>query len=102
MARLGKWGQSRSTKKGTFDPHDTKRVKHTRLGVWDLYEERDSRFAHIPWSSNIEHYLKTLQDLSYVWSLLKDILIIPGCWYMLSLYMILELVGSILPALRLW
>lgn len=102
MARGGRWGQKLSSRKGTFDPQDTKRVKHTRLGVWDLYEEIDPRFSRIPGSSRIEHFLKIIQDLSYVWRLIKDVLNVRGCWHMVLFYMILELLNSLIPAVRLW
>ena len=102
MARGQKGRTRRSSRKDTFDPHDASRVKHTRLGVWDLYEEIDPRFSYMPGSSKIENFLKTVNDLSYVWRLVKDVLNVRDCWYMLSLYLILDLVSSLIPAVRLW
>jgi hypothetical protein len=31
--------QQINSDEGTFDPEDTQKVKHTRIGIWDLYEE---------------------------------------------------------------
>lgn len=31
--------QQINSDEGTFDPEDTRKVKHTRIGIWDLYEE---------------------------------------------------------------
>ena len=39
-----------SDRKGTFDPHDARwRVRHEKLGVWDVYEEINVAYAS--WTS---------------------------------------------------
>ena len=55
----------RSTRPGTFDPTDTTRVKHTRIGVWDLYEEINPSFAHVPGSSYAEKAFAAYECLPY-------------------------------------
>ncbi|OBZ79064.1 hypothetical protein A0H81_00117 [Grifola frondosa] len=100
MPRLSR--RSRSTCKGTFDPRDAQRVKHTRIGVWDLYEEIQPELAHVPGSSRLEHYLEMYQSFPYLWRMIKDILSIQSCWWLLVLYFSVDAVESLLPAAALW
>lgn len=88
--------------KGTFDPEDAKHVKHTKLGVWDLYEEKSPTLARIPGGSRAESYLEMYQSLPFVWRMLKDIGSIRSCWIMLGIYAIMVVLGSLVPALSLW
>lgn len=37
-----------TSRKGVFNPEDATQVKHTKLGVWDLYEEKEPELANIP------------------------------------------------------
>ena len=91
-----------SDKKGTFDPADRRRVKHTRLGVWDLYEEREPKLAKVPWSSKLEKYMELLECLPYVWRMLKDVLNIPLCATLLVIFVIVEIGQAVFPAVGLW
>lgn len=92
-----------TSRSGTFDPEDVKRVSHTRLGVWDLYEERAQVLGlRIPGTSRLEHYLGVSQSLPYVWKMLKDISGIQNCWLLLLLYLTVEFIKALLPATSLW
>ncbi|KIJ59811.1 hypothetical protein HYDPIDRAFT_118060 [Hydnomerulius pinastri MD-312] len=86
---------------GVFDPEDAKRIKHTRIGVWDMYEERQSDIR-IPGSSRLETYGQMIQGLPYVWRMLKDICSIRRCWMLMSLYFLVEVAASLIPAVSLW
>ncbi|KAG6885030.1 hypothetical protein C0993_006446 [Termitomyces sp. T159_Od127] len=101
MARRG-FRQRRSSRKGSFDPSDTRNVKHSRIGVWDLYEEIQPELAHVPGSSRLEPYLEIAQNLPYVLRMLKDIGSIRACWFYLALYLIVECIASLIPAISLW
>ncbi|KZT68754.1 P-loop containing nucleoside triphosphate hydrolase protein [Daedalea quercina L-15889] len=99
----------KSTSKGqshrarTFDPEDSKRVKHTRIGVWDLYEEKQPIFGwDIPGTSTLEYYLEITRSLPYVWQMLKDMSSIQNCWIFATLYVIVGLALSVIPAASLW
>ncbi|KAG2363289.1 hypothetical protein BDR07DRAFT_1404800 [Suillus spraguei] len=60
---------------GEFDYQDTRRFKHTRIGIWDLYEERQSDLTRILSSSSIsEAYVQTIQSMPYLVRMLKDVL----------------------------
>lgn len=91
--------------RGTFDINDEKRVKHTKIGVWDLYEEQLSQsllISSLPGIEALEDYLRGFQNVSYVWMMVKDIASIRGCWLLLVLYAAVDIVSSLIPALALW
>ncbi|KAG8220222.1 P-loop containing nucleoside triphosphate hydrolase protein [Butyriboletus roseoflavus] len=86
---------------GVFNPDDAIRIKHTRIGVWDLYEEKRSDIP-IPGASRLETTSQMLQGLPYVWRMLKDICSIRRCLVLIILYLVVEVVASLIPALSLW
>ncbi|EIW86264.1 P-loop containing nucleoside triphosphate hydrolase protein [Coniophora puteana RWD-64-598 SS2] len=89
-------------RKGEFNPEDAERVKHTRIGVWDLYEERHPELKYVPGSSRIETYMQMLDSMPFIWRMIKDILSIRQCTVMLILYLIVEVIASLIPAVSLW
>ncbi len=91
-----------SDKKGTFDPTNTSHVKHTRLGVWDLYEEKEPKLAHVPGAPKLETYMELFEGLPYVWRMLKDILGIHTCAVWLAIYVAAQIGRAVCPALELW
>jgi hypothetical protein len=102
--RRSKFPKSRphtSKSKEIFDiAADAQGVKHTRIGVWDLYEERI--LPNIPGASRLEPYLDSVNALPDVWKMMKDISSIRDCWVLLFCYMFLELALALIPALNLW
>ncbi|KAF9456687.1 P-loop containing nucleoside triphosphate hydrolase protein [Collybia nuda] len=94
--------RSRTSKKGKFDPLDSQHVKHSHIGVWDLYEETQPQLAHIPGGSRLEPYLEILNSLPYVWRMIKDIGSIRACWFLLTVYLVIEFLASLLPAVSIW
>ena len=92
----------RGPKHGSFDPYDANTVKHTRLGVWDLYEQVDPGIIRLPGVSELGRRLEILNDLPYVWRMLKDVASIKSCWLYFLVYCIVELLSSLLPAVTLW
>ncbi|KAI0656859.1 P-loop containing nucleoside triphosphate hydrolase protein [Cubamyces menziesii] len=93
---------ARSSRKGTFDPNDTHRVKHTRIGVWDLYEELNPDLENIPWSTSLEKLLEAYACLPYLLRMCMDILSIRSCWFLLVAYLTADFLSSLLPAASLW
>ncbi|KAG6874168.1 hypothetical protein C0995_005586 [Termitomyces sp. Mi166 len=102
LSMRGGFRRRKPTRKGKFDPSDTKNVKHSRIGVWDLYEEIQPELAHVPGSSRLEPYFEIAQNLPYVWRMLRDIGSIRACWFHLVLYLIFECIASLIPAISLW
>lgn len=89
-----------SKKKDVFDPDNRKAIEHRKLGVWDLYVERDKLLSYFPTSWKIESYVGMRNDIPYLCRALRDMRAI--AWPLLSLYLVLTLVKSLLPALSLW
>jgi hypothetical protein len=85
-----------------FDTEDSKNIKHSRLGVWDLYEERHPELSRIPGASRAESYLEIGQGLPYLWRMVKDIRNIENCWLLLSMYIVVIIMSSLVPAVALW
>lgn len=94
--------RSRGSGKGTFNPEDAKHVKHTKLGVWDLYQEKRPELAHIPGAANAEPYLEMYHSLPFVWRMLKELGQIRRCWVLLFLYLLIVSLASLVPAVSLW
>jgi hypothetical protein len=91
-----------TTRPGKFDPEDARRVKHTRIGVWDLYEDRQTDIPRIPGSSRLETYSQIVQSMPHVLRMLKDILSSRQCWLLLSVFLVVEVLASLTPAISLW
>ncbi|KAI0666838.1 P-loop containing nucleoside triphosphate hydrolase protein [Trametes maxima] len=88
------WHTASSTRKGTFDPSDKRRVRHQRLGVWDLYyEEKSTKHSDVP---------DVVECLPFVGRLVKDIVAIPNCAILLVSFLSADLGKVFLPALTLW
>ncbi|KAG1881164.1 P-loop containing nucleoside triphosphate hydrolase protein [Suillus subluteus] len=87
---------------GEFDHQDTRRFKHTRVGIWDLYEERQSDLSRIPTSSISETYTRIIQNVPLLVRMLKDVLSIKRCPMLLFAYLVVEVLASLIPAVSLW
>jgi hypothetical protein len=89
---------------GEFDYQDAHRFKHTRVGIWDLYEERQSHLPriHIPTSSISETYTQIIQNVPFLARMLKDVLSIKRCSMLLPTYLVVEVLTSLIPAVSLW
>jgi hypothetical protein len=88
-----------ATRAGKVDPQDARRVKHSRIGVWDLYEERPT---DNPGSSILETYARIRESLPYVVRMLKDILSIRRVRILLPIFLVVEVLGSLTPAVSMW
>ena len=84
----------------TFEPRKGKVLKHIKVGVWDLYVERDKFLSYLPTSWKIDAYTEMWNDLPYLWKAIRDLASV--AWPMLSLYLVLAFARSLLPALTLW
>ncbi|KZP30394.1 P-loop containing nucleoside triphosphate hydrolase protein [Athelia psychrophila] len=103
---MGRGGRGRGPKpgkgKGTFNPEDETHVKHTKLGVWDLYKETQPELQNIPGSSRLEPYLEMYQSMPFVWKMIQDIGSIRSCWVMLATYLVFVVLAALIPAVSLW
>ncbi|KAJ7356592.1 P-loop containing nucleoside triphosphate hydrolase protein [Mycena albidolilacea] len=89
---------------GTFDPEDTQKVKHTRIGIWDLYEEVEPRLKHVPgyFRSRLETFHEVKHSVPFILRMFKEIGAIRACWWLLAGYLIITLVLALVPAVELW
>jgi len=92
--------RSKKGKSTTFDSQNETLVEHRKLGVWDLYVERDPKLSYFPTSWRIEEYAGILSDLPYLWRAIRDITAL--AWPLLFLYIAISLLNSLVPALNLW
>jgi hypothetical protein len=92
--------RSRKGKGGAFDPQNETLVEHRKLGVWDLYKERDPKLSLFPTSWKIEEYVGMWNDLPYLWRTICDVSTV--AWPLLLLYIAIMATSSLVPALDLW
>ena len=96
-----------TSKKEIPEPANTADILHTKLGVWDLYEElnpdSDSRFSLPSWLTTVpELYDELVRSLPYLQRMVKDIIGIKQCQVQLVSFFALRLLLSLLPAVELW
>ncbi|KAF9072247.1 P-loop containing nucleoside triphosphate hydrolase protein [Rhodocollybia butyracea] len=93
--KFGRRQGTHSNRKGNFDPNDESSVQHTKIGqVWELYEERQPELAKIPFSTrlNLERYIGIYDRYRSIRAL----------WLYLGVYLALQFVLSLIPAVQLW
>jgi hypothetical protein len=81
-----------------------KEFKLTKAGVWDMYEQTPhSKFGiDIPWLSKLTRNLEVIEDVPFVWRLVKDMRKMKSCWYYLFLFMLVKFLVALQPAVALW
>ena len=87
-----------------FDPDDYSLVKHTRIGVWDCYQEISGsrRMFKLPILSKIRLVIEASQQTHPVTRMLKDMLSISECRPYFALLAPLKLAEATVPAISLW
>ncbi|KAG2132379.1 P-loop containing nucleoside triphosphate hydrolase protein [Suillus clintonianus] len=88
-----------ATRTGKVDPQDARRVKHTHIGIWDLYEECQTDKQG---SSILETYTWIRESSPYAVRMLRDIFSIRRVQILLPIFLIVEVLGSLMPAISLW
>ena len=85
------------------DPYAGRVVTHSKIGVWDWYEEVDPDRSQI---SVISRLRKSYTDLAgsfpYVIRMFRDVLSIPGCRPHLAVFGLTELGLALVPAASIW
>ncbi|KAI0668743.1 HlyB/MsbA family ABC transporter [Trametes maxima] len=84
------------------DPHP---IRHTRLGAWDVYEQRGvsaGRKGNGMVASALESLRTMAECAPYVWKMFQDIFALSGCRRPLMLYGITSLAAALIPAITLW
>ncbi|KAF8895019.1 P-loop containing nucleoside triphosphate hydrolase protein [Gymnopilus junonius] len=71
-------------------------VQHTRLGLWDLYE--DTSYNHSP---PREFWAVYVHAVPFVWRMVCEIVSIRQCSFLLVCYVLVLLLSSVVPAIAL-
>ncbi|KAF7306320.1 ABC transporter related protein [Mycena indigotica] len=89
---------------GVFNPDDATQVRHTKIGVWDLYEQIEPKARFVPSSllPTLESYNSMRGSMPYVWQMLKEIASIPSCLWLLTCYLLITFILAFIPAIELW
>src|ERR1700761_4412447 len=74
--------------------------EHAKLGVWDLYVQRTMLLGYLPTPRKMEEYAQIWKDVPYLRRTLHDMSAV--AWPLLSLYLVITLASSLIPALSLW
>jgi len=84
-----------------FDPTDSTRVRHSKYGLWDVYEQEERATSmRQRLVQPLKHVHALLQNLRYVYALLDILRAVPGSaiTYCASKF----LIRVILPTISLW
>ena len=78
--------------------------KLTKAGIWDVYEQipHNGFSINIPWLPGAVRNLEIIEDLPFVWRLVKDMGKIESCWYYLFLFISTKVLVALQPAVALW
>ncbi|KAJ7671929.1 P-loop containing nucleoside triphosphate hydrolase protein [Mycena rosella] len=90
---------------GTFDPEDVQNVRHTKIGIWDLYEQIEPKLKLVPWSlrSKMETFHEMRGSFPYIVRMFKDIGSIGRtCYLLFAGYVLVVLILALIPAIELW
>ncbi|KAA1475432.1 HlyB/MsbA family ABC transporter [Dentipellis sp. KUC8613] len=81
---------------------DATRIKHYRIGVWELYVPEEPYVSYLPsaWRVRLEEYATIVHDLPYLWRTIRDIS--RDGWHLLLTYALVVFLFSLAPALTLW
>jgi len=81
-----------------------KEFKHTKTDIWEVYEQIPTGKigAIIPGISKLFRNLELIEDLPFVWRMVRDVIKIKSCWYYLCLFILVKLLSSLEPAVELW
>ena len=83
----------------SIDPYASRIVKRTRYGIWDAYEEAEPDGGQITLKERWRTIVEAASDLERA---LRDLLAIPGCEALISIYTAAELAASFVPAASVW
>jgi hypothetical protein len=92
----------RSRTNQSFHPQQTDNVKHTKVGVWDLYQDLSSTTPPSTAWPLFELYATLIQSWPYVWRMIKDIASLRQCWPLFAAFLAVELVSAIVPAISVY
>ncbi|KIY69884.1 P-loop containing nucleoside triphosphate hydrolase protein [Cylindrobasidium torrendii FP15055 ss-10] len=81
---------------------NTDEAKHTKIGIWDFYQERLPKTASLGIGVPFFKRFQVSQDAPYLWTMLKDIGKDQSCAVLIGLLASCKLASALLPAVSLW
>ena len=95
-------GSKNQVSGGDSNPYADRIVTHSRIGIWDWYEEKDPDGALISPLEWRKRYSDIAESFQYVVRAVKDLLRIPGCKVQFTIYMVTGLGVALIPAATIW
>ncbi|KAG2132378.1 P-loop containing nucleoside triphosphate hydrolase protein [Suillus clintonianus] len=83
-----------------LDPQGAR--QHTRIGIWDIDEEREKDVPPTPSLSRLERFSRIRDNAPYVVRMFKEILSIRQVRVFLPAFLVAEVLDSLIPAISLW
>ena len=84
-------------------PGVTKKIKRSRFGVWDFYEETYEGLPRkSPLTSASQHFSTIREDLPFVARMVHEVFNIPGCAWLAFWYVLIRVTMSLIPAVTIW
>ncbi|KAF8605012.1 P-loop containing nucleoside triphosphate hydrolase protein [Ceratobasidium sp. AG-I] len=83
-----------------FDPTNPATSKHTKLGVWDLFEEKQAKINRVPMVKIYRRLATGFNGAPFAWRLLKDVLHLAPT--LVIMYLAAMAIHSVLPAVSLY
>ncbi|KAG1825435.1 P-loop containing nucleoside triphosphate hydrolase protein [Suillus subaureus] len=81
---------------------DLRPVTHTRIGIWDLYEQCGKELPRRPDSSMLGTFVRIRDNMPYVVRMFKEILNIRRVRMLLPAFLVVQVLDSLIPAVSLW
>ncbi|VDB88528.1 unnamed protein product [Peniophora sp. CBMAI 1063] len=98
---MGRGRRGGAPRKGTFNPEEDPSIEHHKIGVWDLYVQRDegAKILTSRWTW-LEDRAELLNNWRYLWRAIHDLR--ATCGHLLVLYALTMAVNAVIPAVTLW
>ncbi|KAJ3547937.1 hypothetical protein NMY22_g1463 [Coprinellus aureogranulatus] len=89
-----------------FDPDDRSTVRHTKAGVWDIYEDISGssrrNLFQLPFLSKIKAVMEAYKGYKHVTRMIHDIVTVEDCWMYFTAWVMLRVLAAFMPAATLW
>lgn len=100
---------SKEKEKVVFDPDDPSMARHSKIGVWDFWEDvtvTPTAFFKLKLPHTIAAKIRVPKDVyrgwPYVIRMLADMATVEGSRTYFTVYLALRLLGSVMPSLEIW
>lgn len=89
-----------------FNPDDRTVVRHTKAGVWDIYNDISGftrrKLFRLPFLSKVKAIKEAYQGRAHVLRMVHDITTLENCALYFVAWTVLKFVSAFMPAVALW